>query len=90
MSNIVKYYFKILEFISSLKIVLSTENRVGRRFKVIDLEIVVSSLTSEYMSVDSENSLFNQLQEEEQHQQGFQDIKFWNLFYVLGLSKVLV
>ena len=27
-----------------------------------DLEIVALSLTSEYMSIDSENSLFNQLQ----------------------------
>ncbi|MFT5215292.1 MAG: hypothetical protein ACI83H_000400, partial [Glaciecola sp.] len=62
MSNIVKDYFKILEVISSLNIVLNTENRAGRRLKMSDLEIVVLSLTSEYMSIDSENSLFNQLQ----------------------------
>ncbi|MHB1108459.1 MAG: IS982 family transposase [Lutibacter sp.] len=62
MSNIVKNYFKILEVISSLNIVLNTENRVGRRLKMSDLEVVALSLTSEYMSIDSENSLFNQLQ----------------------------
>lgn len=62
MSNIVKNYFKILEVISSLNIVLNTENRDGRRFKMSDLEVVALSLTAEYMSIDSENSLFNQLQ----------------------------
>ncbi|MFT5217049.1 MAG: hypothetical protein ACI83H_002182 [Glaciecola sp.] len=62
MSNVVKNYFKILEVISSLNIVLNTENRAGRRLKMSDLERVVLSLTSEYMSIDSENSLFNQLQ----------------------------
>jgi hypothetical protein len=55
-------YFKILEVISSLNIVLNTENRAGRRLTMCDLEIVALSLTSEYMSIDSENSLFNQLQ----------------------------
>ncbi|MFT5217384.1 MAG: hypothetical protein ACI83H_002521 [Glaciecola sp.] len=60
MSNIVKNYFKILEVISSLNIVLNTENRAGRRLKISDLEVVALSLTSEYMSIDSENSLFNQ------------------------------
>ena len=55
-------YFKILEVISSLNIVLNTENRAGRRLIMSDLGIVALSLTSEYMSIDSENSLFNQLQ----------------------------
>ncbi len=54
MSNIVKNYFKILKVISSLNIVLNTENRAGRRLKIPDLEIVALSLTSEYMSIDSE------------------------------------
>ena len=45
-----------------MNIVLNTENRAGRRLKMSDLEIVALSLTSEYMSIDSENSLFNQLQ----------------------------
>lgn len=62
MSNIVKNYYKILEVISSLNIVLNTEIRVGRRLKMTDLEVVALSLTSEYMSIDSENSFFNQLQ----------------------------
>jgi hypothetical protein len=47
MSNIVKNYFKILEVISSLDIVLNTEIRAGRRLKITDLEIVALSLTSE-------------------------------------------
>ena len=63
MSNIVKNYFKILEVISSLNIDLNTEIRAGRRLKMSDLEIVALSLTSEYMSIDSENSFFNQLQD---------------------------
>ncbi len=61
MSNIVKNYFKIVEVISYLNIVLNTENRAGRRLKMSDLEVVALSLTSEYMSIDIENSLFNQL-----------------------------
>ena len=44
MSNIVKNYLKILEVISSLNIVLNTENRAGRRFKMSDLEVVSLSL----------------------------------------------
>ena len=62
MSNIVKNYFRVLEVISSFNIVLNTEIRAGRRVKMSDLEIVALSLTSEYMSIDSENSFFNQLQ----------------------------
>jgi len=45
-----------------LNIVLNTEIRAGSRFKKIDLEVVALSLASEYMSIDSENSFFNQLQ----------------------------
>jgi len=65
MTNIVKNYFKILEVISSLNIVLNTEVRAGRKLKMFDLEIVALSLTAEYMSIDNENSFFNQLQNEE-------------------------
>jgi len=64
MTNIVKNYFKILEVISSLNIALNTEIRAGRRLKMSDLEIVALSLTSKYMSIDNENSFFNQLQNE--------------------------
>ena len=62
MSNIVKNYFKILEVISSLNIALNTEIRAGRKLKLLDLEVVALNLTSEFMSIDSENSFFNQLQ----------------------------
>jgi len=62
MSNIVNNYFKILEVISSLNIALNTEIRAGRKLKISDLEVVALSLTSEFMSIDSENSFFNQLQ----------------------------
>ena len=55
MLNIVKNYFKILEVISSLNIISNTEIRAGRRLKMSDLEVVALSLTSEYMSIDSEN-----------------------------------
>ena len=62
MSNIVKNYFKILEVISSLNIILNTEIRAGRKLKMSDLEVIALSLTSEFMSIDSENSFFNPLQ----------------------------
>ena len=61
MSNIINNYFIILEVISSLNIALNIEFRAGRKFKMFDLEVVVISLTSEFMSIDSENSFFNQL-----------------------------
>jgi len=64
MTNIVKNYFKILEVISSLNIALNTEIRAGRRLKMSDLEVIALSLTSKYMSIDNENSFFNQLQNE--------------------------
>jgi hypothetical protein len=62
MPNIVKNYFKILEVISSLNIVLNTEILVERRLKMTDLEVIALNLTSEYTSIDSEKSFFNQLQ----------------------------
>ena len=62
MSYIVKNYFKILEVISSLNIALNTVIRAGRKLKMYDLEVVALSLTSEFMSIDSGNSFFNQLQ----------------------------
>ncbi len=62
MTNIVKNYFKILEVVSSLNIALNTEIRAGRRLKMSDLEVIALSLTSKYMSIDNENSFFNQLQ----------------------------
>lgn len=60
MINIVKNYFKILEVLNSLDI--SQEiNKAGRKAKMSDIEVVALSFTAEYMSIDSENSLFRQL-----------------------------
>ena len=61
MSNIVKNYFRVLEVISSLNCDLECKYRAGRKDKMSDLEVVALSLTAEFMSIDSENSLFNQL-----------------------------
>lgn len=61
MSNIVKNYFKVLEIISSLNCGSFYKSRVGRKEKMSDLEIVALSLTAEFMSIDSENSLFKQI-----------------------------
>ena len=61
MSNIVKNYFKILEVISSLNRVSELKKAAGRKSKMSDLEVVALSLTAEFMSIDSENSLFKQI-----------------------------
>ena len=61
MSNIVKNYFKVLEVISSLNYDSVFKSRAGRRSKMSDLEVVALSLTAEFMSIDSENSLFKQI-----------------------------
>ena len=62
MSNIVKNYFRFLEVISYLNCDLECKYRAGRKDKISDLEVIVISLTTEFISIDSENSLFNQLQ----------------------------
>lgn len=61
MSNIVKNYQKILEVINTLELPINQHVTAGRKVKMSDIEVVALSLTSEYMSIDSENSLFNQL-----------------------------
>jgi hypothetical protein len=61
MSNIVKNYFRVLEVISSLNCDLEFKSNVGRKPKMSDLEVVALSLTAEFMSIDSENSLFKQI-----------------------------
>jgi hypothetical protein len=58
MSNLVKNYLRILEVISSLNCELEYKSGVGRKSKMSDLEVVALSLTAEFMSIDSENSLF--------------------------------
>ena len=57
MSNIVKNYLRVLEVISSLNCDLEFKTDVGRKQKMTDLEVIALSLTSESMSIDSENSL---------------------------------
>ena len=58
MSNIVINYLRVLEVISSLNCELIYKSGVGRKQKMSDLEVVALSLTAEFMSIDSENSLF--------------------------------
>lgn len=65
MTNIVKNYFRVLEVISSLNCELVYKSSVGRRNKMSDLEVVALSLTAEFMSIDSENSLFKQINQVE-------------------------
>lgn len=54
MSNIVKNYFRVLEVPSSL----SCELEYKSGMKKTDLEIVAMSSTADFISIDSENSLF--------------------------------
>ena len=61
MSNIAINYFKILEVLSSLNIEAENRPKVGRPKKMSDLEVIALSLTAEYMSIDSENNLFENI-----------------------------
>ena len=72
MSNIVKNYLRVLEVISSLNCELIYKSGVGRKQKMSDLEVVALSLTAEFMSIDSENSLFKQINQAPQRQQNQQ------------------
>ena len=65
MSNIVKNYFRVLEVISSLNCKLEDKLDVGRKQKMSDLEVVALSLTAEFMSIDSENSLFKEINKQQ-------------------------
>ena len=65
MSNIVKKYLRVLEVISSLNCELEFKSGVGRKHKMSDLEIVALSLTAEFMSIDSENSLFKEINKQQ-------------------------
>ena len=57
-TNIVKNYFRVLEVISSLNCELEYKFGVSRIHKMSDLELIALILTAEFMSIDSENSLF--------------------------------
>jgi hypothetical protein len=61
MSNIVKNYFRVLKVISSLNCKLENKSDVGRKQKMSDLKVVALSLTAEFLSIDSENSLFKEI-----------------------------
>ena len=61
MTNILKNYFRFLEVISSLNCELEYKSGVDRIQKMSDLEIIALSLTAEFMSIDSENSLFKSI-----------------------------
>lgn len=61
MSNIAINYFKILEVLSSLNLEAENQSKVGRPKKMSDLEVIALSLTAEYMSIDSENNLFENI-----------------------------
>ena len=65
MSNIIKNYLRVLEVLSSLNCELEFKSEVGRKQKMSDLEVVALSLTAEFMSIDSENSLFKQINSNE-------------------------
>ena len=56
-----KNYLRVLEVISSLNCELEYKSGVGAKVKMYDIEVVALSLTSEYMSKDSENDLFKKL-----------------------------
>jgi hypothetical protein len=58
MTNIVKNYFRVLEVLSSLNFELEFKSGIGRKQKGTDLEVIALSLTAEFTSIDSENSLF--------------------------------
>jgi hypothetical protein len=61
MSNIVKNYQKILQTLKPVYDKIKPYDGPGRKPKMSDIEVVALSLTAEYMSIDSENSLFTQL-----------------------------
>lgn len=65
MSNIVKKYFRVLEVVTSLNCKLEYKSDVGRKQKMSDLEVVALSLTAEFMSIDSENSLFKEINKQQ-------------------------
>lgn len=62
MSNIVKNYQKLLHTLLPIYEKIERLPKPGRKPKMSDIEVVALSLTAEYMSIDSENALFNQLQ----------------------------
>ena len=62
MSNVATNYRKILEVLKSLDIDHQNLSSCGRPKKMSDLEVIALSLTAEYLSIDSENSLFKKIE----------------------------
>lgn len=62
MSNIKRNYQRILEIILPLSHQIAIPTKAGIKPKMSDIEVIALSLTAKYMSIDSENSLFKQLQ----------------------------
>ncbi len=65
MTNIIKNYLRVLEVINSLNLDLEHQLGDGRKPKMTDIEVIALSLTAEYMSIDSENYLFKQINQSE-------------------------
>jgi hypothetical protein len=62
MSNIKRNYQRILEIILPLSHQIAIPTKAERKPKMPDIEVIALILTAKYMSIDSENSLFKQLQ----------------------------
>ncbi len=65
MSDIFKNYFKFLEVISSLNCNSENETDVGSKRKMSDLQVIESILTAEFIPIDSENSLFKEINKQQ-------------------------
>ena len=63
MSNILNNFQKILETILPIYQQINIPKKPGRKPKMTDIEVVALSLTAEYMSIDSENTLFKQVKD---------------------------
>lgn len=61
MSNILKNHFRVLEVISSLDCKSENKSDVDINHKVSNLKLVTLYLTAEFMSIDSESSLFKEI-----------------------------
>ncbi|HEY1055557.1 MAG TPA: IS982 family transposase, partial [Emticicia sp.] len=64
MPNVANNYFRILSVLNSLNLKLTKTSKVDRPPKMSDLEVIALSFTAEYLSIDSENALFNFIEKE--------------------------
>jgi len=63
MPKITKNYQKILHTLKPIYERIERYPKLGRKPKIFDIEVIALSFTAEYMSIDSENSLFTQLKD---------------------------